>query len=146
MRPDPSKIIPTSADTPEQWVLWHKLLKGWFTKKEANSHWLRFWNQRAGAGSAADTHDLRSYMEGQGIDLTTDTKGKITDSVMDVVDWGVETANWVRGIIIGGVILGIGLIAYYIVKSTNNGKSAGEMVGSLPISPVKGYNTYKLIQ
>lgn len=127
MRTDPSKIIPTSADTSEQWVNWHKTLKKWFSKNEANSHWLRFWNQRAGAGSEADTHDLRAYMESQGVNLTTTKAGEFEDTLTGITDWFGDTVNWARGIVIGGVIIGIGLIAFYIVNSTLKGKSAAEM-------------------
>ncbi|MNR50345.1 hypothetical protein D3C85_1698510 [compost metagenome] len=35
--------------------------------------------------------------------------------------------------VIGTVILGVGLIAYYIVKSTNRGKTPGQMILDAPI-------------
>lgn len=127
MRTDPSKHIPTSDSTAEQWVTWHRSLKKWFSKNEANEHWLRFWNQRAGAGSGADTHDLRSYMESQGVNITTTVWGDVTDGTMNVVEWGAETFTWARGLIIGGVIVGMGLIAFYVIYSTTKGRTAGEM-------------------
>ena len=127
MRTDPSKMIPTSESTADIWVNWHKSLRKWFNKNEANTHWLRFWQQRAGAGSTADTHSLREYMEKQGVDLTTTTLGNITDGAADVVEWIGDTINITRIIVVGTVVVGIGLIAYYIIKSTNKGKSVGEM-------------------
>ncbi len=128
MRASPSKIIPTAESTADIWVNWHKSLKKWFSKSEANTHWLRFWQQRAGAGSTADTHALRAYMDKQGVDLSTSAWGNVTDGAATVVDWFTDTINLTRIIVVGTVVVGVGLIAYYVIKSTNNGKSAGEMV------------------
>jgi hypothetical protein len=134
MRVDPSKVIPTSDDNAESWIVFHKALKSWFGKQSANAYFLKFWNQRAGAGTSADTHDLREYMDEQGVDLTTDFKGEMTDFGMGIVDWFGDTANVLRAVVFGTVILGVGLIAYYIIKSTNKGKSAGQMIMDSPIS------------
>lgn len=133
MRVDPSKVIPTSDDTAERWVAFHKALKSWFGKQSANAYFLKFWAQRAGAGTSADTRDLREYMDSQGVDLTTDWKGEITDFSMGIVDWFGDTANVLRAVVFGAVILGVGLVAYYIIKSTNQGKSAGQMVYDSPV-------------
>lgn len=133
MRVDPSKIIPTSDDTSERWVAFHKALKSWFGKAAANSYFVKFWNQRAGAGSSADTHDLREYMNSQGVNLQTDFAGDVVDFEMGIVDWFGDTANVLRAVIFGTVIVGVGLIAYYMIKGTNHGKSMGEMV-----APVRG--------
>ena len=72
-------------------------------------------------------------MDGEGVDLTTDFKGEMTDFGLGIVDWFGDTANVLRVVVIGTVILGVGLIAYYIIKSTNRGKSAGQMVMDSPI-------------
>ena len=133
MRVDPSKVIPTSEDNAESWIVFHKALKSWFGKQGANAWFLKFWNQRAGAGTSADTHDLREYMDEQGVDLTTDFKGEMTDFGMGIVDWFGDTANVVRAVVIGTAILGMGLIAYYIIKSTNRGKTPGQMVLDAPV-------------
>lgn len=133
MRVDPSKVIPTSEDTSERWIVFHKALKSWFGKQSANAYFLKFWNQRAGAGTSADNHELREYMSGQGVDLTTDWKGEMTDFGMGIVDWFSDTANVLRAVAIGVVVLGVGLVAYYIIHSTNQGKSVGQMVIDAPI-------------
>lgn len=143
MRVDPSKVIPTSEDTAERWIVFHKALKSWFGKQAANAHFLKFWNQRAGAGTSADTHDLRKYMETQGVDLTTDFKGQIADFGLGILDWFEDSANVVRVVIFGTVILGVGLIAYYIIKSTSNGKSAGQMVLDIPVGIKGGAKTLR---
>lgn len=144
MRVDPSTVIPTSEDTPESWIVFHKALKSWFGKKSANAYFVKFWNQRAGAGSTADTHDLREYMEEQGVDLTTNFKGEITDFGAGILDWFKDTVNVLRAIIFGAIIIAIGLIAYYVIKSTNKGKSAKEIVLDAPI-PATGLKGSKAI-
>lgn len=127
MRADPSKIIPTSESSSEQWINWHKALRKWFNKNEANTHWLRFWQQRSGPGSVADTYDLREYMRKQDVDLTTTTFGEVTDAAGGVVDWFSDTINITRIILVGTAIIGISLVVFYIVSSTKKGKSVGEM-------------------
>lgn len=127
MRSDPSKIIPTSESPGEIWVNWHKSLRKWFSKTEANRHWLRFWQQRAGAGSEADSHSLRVYMKNQGVDLTTDTWGELTDAGATVVEWFSDTINMTRIIVVGTIVVGVGLIAIYVINSSRRGTSVGEM-------------------
>lgn len=145
MRVDPSKVIPTSEDTSERWIVFHKALKSWFGKKSANAYFLKFWGQRAGAGSSADTRDLREYMDSQGVDITTDWKGEVTDATLDFFGWFGDTANALRAVVIGTVILGVGLVAYYIVKNTNKGKSAGEMIIDSPIPMGRGIRGAKAL-
>lgn len=157
MRVDPSTIIPTSEDTSERWIVFHQALKSWFGKQSANAYFLKFWNQRAGAGTSADTHDLREYMDEQGVDLTTDLKGELTDFGIGFIDWFSDTANVLRAVVIGTVVLGVGLIAYYIIKSTNRGKSPAQMIIDAPIGlkggvkslgrsgAIKAPNTVKLL-
>lgn len=139
MRVDPSKVIPTSDDYAESWIVFHKALRSWFGKQAANAYFLKFWNQRAGAGTSADTHDLREYMDEQGVDLTTDFRGEMTDFGMGIADWFGDTANVLRAVTIGIVVLGVGLIAYYIIKSANQGKSVSQMIYDTPLG-LKGYS------
>lgn len=107
--------------------MFHKALKDWFSKNEANAQFTRFWNQRAGAGSAADTHDLREYMEEQGVDLTTTTKNEIIDKTMGFFEWFGDTANWLRGIVIGALIVGVAVIAYVIIQFTKKGGNPADL-------------------
>jgi hypothetical protein len=144
MRIDPSKIIPTSDDTAERWVVFHKALKSWFGKQSANAFFLQFWGQRAGAGTSADSHDLREYLDTQGVNLSTDMKGEITDTTLDFFDWFGDTANVLRAVVIGTVVLGVGLVAYYIIKKTNKGQSAAQMLMDSPL-PMGRLNSAKAI-
>lgn len=141
---DPSKNIPNSASTAEQWVEWHKSLKRWFNLKDTNTIWTKFWSQRAGAGTVADTHDLRTYMDDQGVDVTTTFAGKTTDAVLGVGDWIGETFDWARALLFGGAILALGLIAFYVIHNTRKGRTLAEMTarpqmtsGPVPLAALK---------
>jgi len=124
MKTDPSKNIPSSVSSPEEWIIWHKNLKRWFSRKEANGHFVRLWNQRAGAGSEADQHSIRDYMKSQGVELATDWGGAFSDSAIGVADWIGTGLNWTRAIIIGSTILGGVMISYYFYVQIKKGKTA----------------------
>lgn len=112
MRQDPSKIIPTSSDSSEVWIEWYKALKKWFSKNEANTHFVRFWNQRGGAGTDADTTDLRKYMKEQGVNLSTTAGGKIADAGSGLIDWLSNVGKVILILLIIGGVIVIGVYAY----------------------------------
>jgi len=148
MRLDPSNSIPTSESPSESWVNWHKSLLKWFSKQEANSHWVRFWTQRAGAGTKADTHDLREYMKTQDVELTTNWGGDLTDGTASIVDFFSDTFTGIRNIFLGAMVLAIGLIAFYFISNIRKGKSAGEMAVDVRTfgasSKIKALGTQKI--
>lgn len=127
MRSDPSKTIPTSIDPAESWINWHKLLLKWFSKDEANQQWIRFWLQRAGAGTIADTHDLRVYMKDHDVDISTTIAGSVTDGAASVLGWFGEAFSGIRNLIIGVVILTISLIAFYVYSNIQKGNKINDM-------------------
>jgi len=125
---DPSKNIPTNVATSEQWISWHNALSGWFSKKDANDYWIRFWHQRAGAGSQADTVELRAYMREKGVELTTDWSGSVADGISDIGAFISDTFKLIRNIFFGAVILVIALIVYFLISGIKQGKSPGQML------------------
>ncbi len=131
MRTDPSQYIPTSADPSEIWIEWHKSLRKWFSRNEANSHFLRFWQQRAGAGTTADTHSLRSYMQKQGVNLSTTTAGELTDMSVGVFNWFKNSATTARTLVIIGILAAMGLVIFYVVHSIRKGNSLTAAVPQL---------------
>lgn len=118
MRIDPSKNIPTSSDSSEVWIEWHKSLKKWFSKNEANTHFVRFWNQRAGAGSDADTTDLRKYMKEQDVNLSTTAGGKVADMSAGIADWFASIGKIILILLIVGGVVVIGVYAFKKVAPT----------------------------
>jgi hypothetical protein len=109
--------MPNYKSEGENWIQWHKDLKSNFGKKIANSLWLKAWRVRG--NSNANTPDLRSYMEKQGIkikksawDSVVDTGIGITDAIGDVFQMGAGFSV-VLGIIVVG---GIGYVVYKLLK------------------------------
>lgn len=133
---DPSKNIPTSTDTAEVWINWHKALQRWFSKAEANSYWLRFWGQRAGAGAVADTTDLRAYMGEQGVELTTTWSGSVADGVSGVTGWFGDTFTMIRNLFFGAVILVLALIAFIIFSTFRKRDGISGMQGGVRVLPL----------
>ena len=86
MKLDPSLSVPTASSKPENWIQWHVDLKKIFGKKKANSLWLYAWSKRGGINSTANTSSLRSYMDKQGVDITTTSLSEIADVVGNVVN------------------------------------------------------------
>lgn len=125
---DPSKNIPTNVSTSEEWISWHQSLKGWFSKKDANDYWIKFWHQRAGAGSQADTVELRAYMSEQGVELTTDWSGEVADGLSGIAGFFGDTFKLIRNIFFGAIILIIALIAYFMISGIRQVKSSGQML------------------
>lgn len=63
-------------------------------------------------------------MEDKGVNLTTDTSGEISDSVHGIFDWIADTANWLRSVVIGIVVVIIAIVAYFLyVHIKKNGGS-----------------------
>ena len=117
MRVDPSKHIPTTSDNAEVWIEWHKALKKWFSKGEANSYFVRFWNQRAGENSEANTTDLRRYMKEQDVNITTTAGGKVADFWSGVGDWFGSLGKILLFGLAALVTAFVGVYAYRKIKS-----------------------------
>ena len=115
---DPSQNIPQSNSDSEQWTQWHKALKSNFGKQTANSLWVKAWKKRG--SPAANSHDLRTYLDKNGVKLSTSTWDDIVDTGAGAFDfWGtyVKAGQWM---VIGvGVIVvgGLGMIIYNLAKN-----------------------------
>ena len=149
---NPCKHIPTTQSRSESWINWHKSLRKWFDRQEANEHWIRFWQQRGGAGSTADTHDLREYMSEQGVELTTDLEGEITDAVSDTLGWFADSFTMLRNIIYFAIVSIIAIVAYFLITRIKGGSSVSEIrldvgnaIGGSKVAPIGLANTQKLI-
>jgi hypothetical protein len=111
MKLDPSLSVPTASSKPENWIQWHVDLKKIFGKKKANSLWLYAWSKRGGINSTANTSSLRSYMDKQGVDITTTSLSEIADVVGNVVEFGFGVGK----IVIIGTMSLVGLIMLSIL-------------------------------
>lgn len=128
---DPSLSVPTASSKSENWIQWHKDLKKMFGKKKANSLWLFAWAKRGGVNSSANTSDLRSYMEGQGVNITTTTLNDITDTIGDVLGFSFGVGK----IVIIGTLSVVGLILIGILVKLFRNPNQQLNVSALPIPP-----------
>lgn len=131
MKLDPSKTIPTASSKSENWIQWHKDLKKIFKKKKANSIWLYAWAKRGGVKSSANTSELRNYMDGQGVDITTTSLGELSDSIGNVLDFGFGVG---KVIIIGGLSITALILIGILVKLFRNPNQQLN-VSALPVPP-----------
>ena len=102
-----------------------------FGKKKANSLWLFAWAKRGGVNSSANTSDLRNYMEGQGVNITTTTLNDITDTIGDVLGFGFGVGK----IVIIGTLSVVGLILVGILVKLFRNPNQQLNISALPVPP-----------
>jgi hypothetical protein len=118
MKVDPALNVPTKASTDGVWIEWHKELKSRLGKKVANSIWQFTWTARGSNG--ANSHDLRTYMEDNGIKVETDTVASIVDTSYDIVDaiGSVFTmGKWITIVVIASIVGGGLLILISVLRN-----------------------------
>lgn len=81
---DPSRDIPTATSSSATWINWHKSLRKFFNKKEANAIWIYAWSKRGGVDSNANDNTLSRYMEKQGVDIERSTLDEIGEGIADL--------------------------------------------------------------
>ena len=131
MKLDPSLSVPTASSKPENWIQWHVDLKKIFGKKKANSLWLYAWSKRGGINSTANTSSLRSYMDKQGVDITTTSLSEIADVVGNVVEFGFGVGK----IVIIGTMSLVGLIMLSILIKLFRNPNQKLNITALPVPP-----------
>lgn len=94
---DPKVNIPNVNSTDSQWILWHKSLVKYVTKKYANEIFLERWEAVKSAnsgwtGGKANTSTLRSYLKEQGIEISPDGALAYVESLVDNIESGIESA------------------------------------------------------
>lgn len=128
---DPSLSIPTASSKSESWIQWHKDLKRIFGKKKANSIWLYAWSNRGGINGVADTNELRGYMDGQGVNITTTAINEIADVVGNVLDFSFGIGK----IVIIGTCSFVGLILLLTLIRLFKNPNQQLDVSALPLPP-----------
>ena len=125
------KLDPSLSSKPENWIQWHVDLKKIFGKKKANSIWLYAWAKRGGIKSSANTSSLRSYMDKQGVDISTTKLNEITDVVGNVLDFQLG----LNKVVIVGVLSLVGLILLGILIKLARNPNQKLNVTALPSIP-----------
>ena len=128
---DPSLSVPTASSKSENWIQWHKDLKKMFGKKKANSIWLFAWAKRGGVNATGNTDELRGYMEGQGVKITTTTLNDITDTIGDVLGFSFGVGK----IVIIGTLSVVGLILVGILVKLFRNPNQQLNISALPVPP-----------
>jgi len=131
---NPTLIIPSRNSSSQAWVQWHKSMKSRYGKKQANILFVKGWDNRAGAGTAASTNELREYMEKQGVNLDTMLYEDVTDNISSGLDavgdfftMGKYFAIGLGVIVLGGAVI----LVFNIVK--NPMKSVSTAANFTPI-------------
>ena len=131
---DPSLSIPTASSKSESWIQWHKDLKKMFGKKKANSIWVYAWSQRGGIKGTANTNELRNYMDGQGVNISTTALNEIADVVGNVLDFSFGIGR----VVIIGTLSVVGLILIGILVKLFRNPNQQLNIGALPVPPQIG--------
>jgi hypothetical protein len=124
----PDKTVPTRSSSGDDWIQWHKDLKRFFGKKDANTIWSAAWDKRE--SSSANTRELRSYMERQGIDIDTSGFLKGTDSALDFMDFigNIFKVSGIVGLVV--VIAILSIIGVALFNVAKNPEAVGKGVGT----------------
>lgn len=123
---NPIKSIPVAGSSGAEWKLWHQVMKNRFGKKSANVLWLKFW--RKTGTEAANTNDLREYLEDQGIKIDAGVFSKIYDTGADVADFygGImNMGKYTAYALIGITVIGVGMIIFNIARQPIAAAKAG---------------------
>ena len=118
MKVNPTNV-PSKRSTAAEWINWHKALKSNFGKKVANDLFLKAWRVRGGKGSDANTNELRSYLEKNGIVIDRNLVASITDTAYDLGDSIADTFKIGKyaTIVIGVIVVGsVGLLLFNIAR------------------------------
>lgn len=116
-KPSVISSMPGYNSPAENWIQWHRDLKSNFGKKIANGLWLKAWRIRG--TSSANTNDLRTYMEKQGVKIDSSAWDKVVDLGADITDafGDIFQVTKYLGIAIGVIIVGgLGIAIYNIAK------------------------------
>ena len=110
--------VPTKSSDANTWIQWHKNLKAYVGKKNANLLFQEAWEKRGSTGIV--TNDMQDYFNKQGIQIDGTIVTEITGFVGDVTDSigsVFSMAKW-GAIAVGGVILtSIVIISLGIAKN-----------------------------
>ena len=104
---DPSRDIPNANSSSATWINWHKTLRKFFNKKEANAIWVYAWSKRGGIDNESNDRTLSKYMEKQGVDIARSDLDEIGEGFLDFRDGLLSIGKWMIIIPLGiaGVIM-----------------------------------------
>lgn len=110
--------IPNFGGKSEDWIQWHKDLSSNFGTEIANGLWLKAWRIRGNNG--ANTNELRTFMEENGVKISESSWDSIVDvgvGLMDSLDSMFTAGKYVGTVLVILILLSVGTIVYKIVKN-----------------------------
>ena len=113
----PDQNIPNKQSGFEEWIAWHKTLASYLGKKTGNALWIKAWGKRG--SDAANTRELREYLENQGIKISTTAWDDIVDISSDFGDELSEIFSFgktVTYVLVGGTVVVVLMLAYNLAK------------------------------
>lgn len=127
---DVIRYIPKMTSSPSDWINWHKLLKNRFGKDQANLLWLKAWQMRAGKGSDASTTDLRTYMEGNGVNLETTALEGLADKMKGLGGFFSSLATGFGIMLTIVIAIPVLIVIVIIYNAVKNPKQAAMIVAN----------------
>lgn len=110
--------IPSLKTSAGGWINFHKKLDSIFSRKEANSYWIKAWKNNGGDKNAlANTKELRDYMEKKGLNLSAPTTWQ------EFTDRGGDFLHSLKVIVIVAISVIMVIIALRIWMNTRSNKS-----------------------
>lgn len=109
--------IPSYNANFEEWIQWHKDLKSNFGKKVANSLWVKAWKIRG--VDSANTNELRTYMDKQGVKIDKSAWDSVVDAGADITDAFGTAFQVTKFVGIGLAVIvvgGLGMIIFNLAK------------------------------
>lgn len=115
---NPIKHVPSQNSSGEQWIAWHSAMKRKFGRKVANQYFGMFWHQRG--SSAANTRELRKYMDKQGVEIDANAWSEFTDEMADKMDFFsdiMKVGVYTGFAIVGVAVIGAGILIWNVSKN-----------------------------
>jgi hypothetical protein len=109
--------IPSKTSSSALWKEFHVELKDNYGKKQANAIFVKAWELRGGIDASANTNELRTYLEKQGITIDKNGLASIVDGItgaFDFFDDFLIAGKWIGIGLVSVVALGVGILVINI--------------------------------
>jgi len=100
---NPTHHLPTTQSPAAAWIEWHRALRAAYGKATANTLFVQAWEKRG--SSAANTTELRAYLEKAGVVIEGTTFSFVGDSWSSLQETFSFTSGLTRWLLIGVVIV-----------------------------------------
>ena len=131
------QILPLSTNSGDVWENWHKNLVKCVGRSKANDLFIQLWAKRGGESSGASTVRLRTYLEGNGLAITTSGFKKFQDFGSDVSEFfggGIGALGTGMKIIwygfVGVLVVGSAGLLYTVYRNPDKAVRIGSAIAT----------------